>query len=170
MDTSKRIRVGEYRRRQGKFGDRLRMSLRYERERRGWTQVMLAEIVSRNGLTCHTSTIAKIESGARAVRPEELFAFSEIFNMSADVLMGRNRGSDLPRAANSLASSAQKMAGETERLKARLRSEYDDVREVMGVGGDAIDNLLQVTEAAILALDDAHRALNRTANQFPIPT
>lgn len=40
----------------------------------------------------------------------------------------------------------------------------------MGVGGDAIDNLLQVTEAAILALDDAHRALNRTANQFPIPT
>jgi hypothetical protein len=77
-NTDKRASNAQ-RHRQGKFGNRLRLRLRDERERHGWSQVALAEMVTRSGVVCHTSTIAKIESGFRAVRVEELKIFADLF-------------------------------------------------------------------------------------------
>jgi transcriptional regulator with XRE-family HTH domain len=96
----------------------LRQRICDERERHGWSQVAFATKVSERGLVLHASTIAKIETGKRAVHIDELDIFADIFGMSMDALVGR-RGdsSDLAWAASKLTSNAQKMAGDLDALR-----------------------------------------------------
>lgn len=121
-------------------------------------------------MNTHQSRVAKIEAGDRAVYTDELAKLASVFGTSADSLMGLRRGGELATAAGNLTANAQKMAAEIERMQVRLRSEYDDVREAVSVGGAAVTNLLEFGGSAILALSNARDWLNRLANQFPIPT
>lgn len=157
---------------QGAVGDRLRNRLRAEREHAGWSQLETAARLSdrRNPGACtiHQSTVAKIETGDRAVRPEELYAYAELFRLSTDTLLGRGRAGDLAYAANSLASNAQRMAGEIGALCDRLRGNLDDVRDA--TTGQSDITLVSIGGTALIRLGEAKEWLNRLARQFPIPT
>lgn len=155
---------------QGIVGDRLRQRLRDERERHGWSQVMLAQMLTAKGIICDAPTISRMENGDRSIHVETLSALADIFAVSIDTLIGRSRGGELAWAAGNLTSNAQKMAGEVDRLRTRLGSECDDVREAMSTGGAAVDSLLDLGSSALRALSSAQDWLNRLANQFPIPS
>jgi len=60
-------------------GDRIRRL----RERNGWTQLELADAVKINN-----SVLSRIESGKRPVEDELLVRFADVFNTSADYLLG----------------------------------------------------------------------------------
>lgn len=155
---------------QGQIGDRLRQRLRDEREHHGWSQAALAAAVRRRGLLCHETTIAKIEAGSRAVRVDELTVLSEIFTVSIDMLVGRNRSGELAWAAGNLTAAAQKMATEIDAMRSRLASDRDDLVQARTIGGSAVDNLLERAVTSIRALAGARDCLNGLADQFPIPT
>lgn len=77
---------------QGRVGDRFRKRLRDERKRREWSQEDVAKMLADKGIHgVYSTTIAKIEAGDRAVRIDELTALADIFDMSLDGLIGRNR-------------------------------------------------------------------------------
>ena len=97
--------------------DLLRDNLRNERERRKLTQTQVAEMLLTRVRSMHTSTVAKIEAGTRAVHADELSAYADIFGVSVDALLGRTRdGTDLAWAVAKLTSSAQKTASEVHAL------------------------------------------------------
>jgi hypothetical protein len=49
----------------------------------------MAEVLSEHGITAYPTTVAKIESGERAVKVNELAVFADIFGVSLDALVGR---------------------------------------------------------------------------------
>lgn len=66
-------------------------ALRAERERRGWSQARLAELLSDKGISSmHWTTVAKIEKGDRSVRIDEAAAVADLFEVSLDTLLGRS--------------------------------------------------------------------------------
>lgn len=67
--------------------------IKQQRERRGWTQLELAEKVGMNN-----SVLSRIESNKRPVESEELKKFADVFNMSIDQLLGHVNG-DLSNGA-----------------------------------------------------------------------
>lgn len=113
--------------------------------------------------------VVRIENGERAVHPDELHAYAELFRLSVDTLLGRGRRTDLAYAANNLASNAQRMAGEIGALRDRLRGGLEDVRDATTSGGIAGSNLIQIAGTTLIRLGEAQEWLNRLANQFPIP-
>jgi transcriptional regulator with XRE-family HTH domain len=60
-------------------GDRIRRL----RERKGWTQLQLAEIAK-----IHNSVLSRIEAGKRPVEDELVVRFALIFNTTTDYLLG----------------------------------------------------------------------------------
>ena len=74
--------------------------LRYERERRGWSQADLAEKVG-----CDTKTVSRWESGERFPRPYHRQTFCELFGKNAEDLGLLNR-----RAKNIKVSSSHTTA------------------------------------------------------------
>jgi transcriptional regulator with XRE-family HTH domain len=67
------------------YGKRLK-SLR---ERAGWTQPALAELINRvrPEWRWHQTTIAKIEAGSRSLKLEDLLAYAEVFGLTLDQLV-----------------------------------------------------------------------------------
>lgn len=57
--------------------------IRRLRERKGWTQLELAEIVKINN-----SVLSRIESGKRPVEDVLIVKFAEVFNVTTDYLLG----------------------------------------------------------------------------------
>jgi len=91
---------------------RFRERIKQEREQRGWSQAALAEKLKRNGLKgFYATTVAKVESGERAVRIDEAAALADLFDVSVDALMGRKPG------------------GQTSELSFQLRTMRDTARQ-----------------------------------------
>lgn len=148
---------------------RLSKRLRAEREQRGWSQAFVADTLGLPGV--YASTIAKIEVEHRCVRAEELSAFADLYNMSADALLGRKvGGTDVAWAASKLASSAQKIIPEISALYDRLAAEAQDV--IFYAARDnqqkSVYELLAAAGAASAALLGAQQAVTALANQFPL--
>lgn len=63
--------------------------LRRHREEAGFTQPALARLINdvRPDWNWHQTTIAKIESGNRAIKLEDLVAYGEVFGLSVDELV-----------------------------------------------------------------------------------
>lgn len=68
----------------------LSRKLKTERQRRDWSQADVAKALSANGFQMYPTTIAKIEAGDRAVKIEEAVALADLFDLTLDVLTGRN--------------------------------------------------------------------------------
>lgn len=152
---------------------RLRMQLRQERERRGWSQVALANaLATRYHVPFYAQTIAKIENGERTVRADELGAFADAFGMTTDALLGRSSsGTDVLWAASKLSSNAQKMVSEVMTLQDRLFNDTQDLcvyaeRENQR---PVADQLVDHARRAQLALQGAADALAKLAGEFPLP-
>lgn len=148
------------------YGDRLRQRIRSERERRGWSQAHLARMFP-TPLGIYPSTVAKIESGERAVRVDEVGVLADIFGVSVDALMGRaSSGTDLVWAMNRLSSNAQKSAGEVAMIMDRLNGGVSDVLEYAG-DGHRPRELLDSGFKTLAALQVAVNALTKLAGEFP---
>lgn len=127
--------------------------------------------MSARGYAMYDTTIAKIETGLRTVNAAELGAFADLLGVAADVLIARSSSGDLAWSVSKLTSGAQKMAGEVTAISERLRNDYDDVRMVVGdPTSESLIHLFECVGSATLRLTDASGALNRVANQFPLPT
>lgn len=153
---------------QGLAGDRFRLRLKAERERRGWSQGELAEKVG----GCYASTIAKIEAGHRGARIDEVDALADIFGISVDVMIGRTgRSADLAWAMSKLTSNAQKFVLEISGLRQRLAGDVEDVVALINTRqvADRIRETLDAVETADRLLVATETTLNTLANQFPIP-
>lgn len=150
---------------QGPVGDRLRVRLLTEREQRRWSRATVRGELERRGAGMHISTIAKIEAGDRAVRPEELVAFADLFGVTVDALLGRRGGSDLVWAVSKLSSNAQRIANEVAVLDNRLTDEIADVHHY--ATGDGIAEIKAAARDAKDALKRARTALLTLAGLFP---
>jgi len=147
-------------------GDRFRLRLRAERERRGWSQGQLADKIG----GCYASTIAKIEAGTRGARLDEVDALADIFGISVDVLIGRTgRSADLAWAMSKLTSNAQKAAGDLRGLSERLTGDVQDIIAVTTGSNDTVANVMTDVHAAAQLLRASEVAMTRLSNQFPIP-
>jgi transcriptional regulator with XRE-family HTH domain len=139
---------------QGVIYDQFRQRLRDERERRGWSQQKVADLLAAHG--------------SRGIRLDMLWAFADIYGVSVDALLGRSgRSGDLAWAVSKLASNAQKAATEVDMVAHRLRTEYDEVRAMCR--NDELP-LLEVGGSALMQLSLASSALSHLADQFPLPT
>lgn len=66
-----------------------RKKVRSERERRRWSQLELAKKLSDLGVAMYGTTIAKIESGERAVRVDEAAGIADVLELPLDWMLGR---------------------------------------------------------------------------------
>jgi transcriptional regulator with XRE-family HTH domain len=146
--------------------------VRTERERRGWSQADMAKMLTDKGIPMHWTTIAKIEKGDRSVRIDEAAGIADLFEVSLDVLLGRNRDenrSGFVWMAAQLQSLARKSANDVDGLSETLADELPDMRyyaELAKTGSG--DELVRSTEMALSALSEARQALTVLA-QVPIP-
>jgi transcriptional regulator with XRE-family HTH domain len=153
---------------QGVIYDQFRQRLRDERERRGWSQQKVADLLAAHGVYVHPTAVTKVEAGSRGIRLDMLWAFADIYGVSVDALLGRSgRSGDLAWAVSKLASNAQKAATEVDMVAHRLRTEYDEVRAMCR--NDELP-LLEVGGSALMQLSLASSALSHLADQFPLPT
>ncbi|MGH6683963.1 MAG: helix-turn-helix transcriptional regulator [Pseudolabrys sp.] len=112
--------------RQSASETRFRERVRDERERRKWSQADLAKMLKDKGIhSIYPTTIAKIESGERAVRIDEAAAIADLFDVSLDVLMGlRGVDDDAAYALTVLADEAQQLTPAVVQIRDRLRRAY----------------------------------------------
>ena len=105
-----------------------RKRLKDERDRRGWSQEELAKRLGERGVAVHASTIAKIETDARAVRLDEAAAIADLFGLSLDTLLGRKAvDDDQGHAINVLAEEAQRLVSDLSQIRDRLDRAYRDL-------------------------------------------
>lgn len=135
------------------------------------SQRRLSRELTRRGVAgLYPATIAKIESGARAVQVDELRALADIFGITTDTLIGRRSdNTDLAWAMGKLTSSAQKIAIEVHGLHDKLEREAQDVRMAMRETAGQTRALLDAVTEARSALLTAEDCLISLAGEFPLP-
>jgi transcriptional regulator with XRE-family HTH domain len=144
---------------------RFRERIKQERERREWSQADLSKRLQAKGLEhIISSTVAKIESGDRAVRIDEANALADLFAVSVDELLGRSpAGTDLVWVASRLLGLARNTAERIGGVSETIADELQDVRYYAAFDptppGGSVDELCEATEAALSALSAARQAL-----------
>jgi transcriptional regulator with XRE-family HTH domain len=130
--------------------EKLGARLKTERNERGWSLAHLAQKLTDEGLTSvYATTVAKIESGARAVRVDELTAFADAFEMSLDALTDHHpRRGDLAYLRRSLGNTITNME--------RLIWEMNDVL------GRTIDRVRDADDGTAKALTGQASALHQS--------
>jgi transcriptional regulator with XRE-family HTH domain len=141
--------------RDSRFGKRLKA----ERERRGWTQPQMANLLSEKGVApMHATTIAKIEAGSRSVRINEAVGIADLFEVSLDSLLGRKpgtQGSDLTYRLSVLAANAH----ESYLLVTTIMRTVHEPLEELPDEFDGSDNLREMGYHALSRLEPARKAL-----------
>jgi transcriptional regulator with XRE-family HTH domain len=147
--------------------DYFRKRLRAERESREWSQAHMAELLSNIVGRTHATTIAKIEAGDRSVRIDEATAIADIFEVSLDSLLGRKAGveNDPIYPIRALQEKAQRSVWDVGVIYRAFRDRFLDLGELEF---DGHDNLKSEGKRALLALDEAQRALWEVAG-FELP-
>ncbi|QCQ93031.1 helix-turn-helix transcriptional regulator [Rhodococcus sp. SGAir0479] len=121
-----------------------RRRVKFERERREWTQAELADQLNARGGTFgkfYPSTIAKIENPAgdkpRAIRLDEAAALADVFGVGIDEMLGARKSFDRKAALEHLgdvaARSYSQISGATAAVMeavAGLRLSPDDLEEL----------------------------------------
>lgn len=158
---------------QGVVGDLFRLELKAERGRRGLTQAGLAEVVhERYDLPVYRSTIAKIESGERDVRIDELMAFADLFGVSVDTLLGRaGTGTDAVWAASRLTSEAQRMVADVQAMHAKLEAGVSELRTYAEQDRKFVSaqGLIHDSEMALAVFIVLRDKLVAVGGEWPIP-
>jgi transcriptional regulator with XRE-family HTH domain len=112
----------------GRMETHFRKRLKDERDRRGWSQEELAKRLGERGVAVHASTIAKIETDARAIRLDEAAAIADLFGLSLDTLLGRKAVEDNQgHAISVLAEEAQRLISDLSQIRDRLDRAYRDL-------------------------------------------
>lgn len=145
-----------------------RKRMKHERDRRDWSQADLSKLLQRRGLEhIYPTTVAKIESGERAVRIDEATAIADLFEVSVDVLLGRNveRGSNLAYALRAVLNAARQSALQTAAIADALSDSLVDLDALEFNGREELEK--EVVRAQ-LALREAQAAFSNVA-KFKLP-
>lgn len=148
--------------------DRFGRRLKAERERRGWTQAELAQLITDQdiGIGMHWTTIAKIERGDRLVKIDEAMAIADLFDESVDELLGRQRKEDRGLYPLRLLKDAARLAeSQVASITASLSERLGDVGALDFDGREA---LIGDGQFALEFLQHAGMALNLVAG-FGLP-
>lgn len=150
--------------------------MRAERKARNLSQADLAKAL--NAVTeqdWHTTTIAKIEAGERSVRIDEAAAIADIFELSLDGFLGRNKS---PRetamySARALSGSISQATYQLGSIHETLRDRVADLQSAAPPQGwlrdfaDKCDKACDKVREAQAALDDTvSRPQNATLKRF----
>jgi transcriptional regulator with XRE-family HTH domain len=140
----------------------LRNTLFRLRDSRGLTMARMADLLSTKGLTVYATTIAKIESGSRAVQIDELVAYAEIFDVSIDMLLGHTS-----TGAGDKSALVRKLLDQLERSLWVIQSSRvalsDAASDLDGYDLTPAESLLHLgTEVVCAALADACNAIPTT--------
>jgi transcriptional regulator with XRE-family HTH domain len=148
---------------------RFRENLRRERETRKWSQAHLAKLLSSKGLAVYSTTVAKIESGERAARIDEVVGIADLFNTSVDALLGhssrRRRGGDKGIPFSALTEALKQAVGQTELSDATLRNRLSgldglDLRRDEVAARDECERAADALADAVAAIRKAQRRLS----------
>ncbi|MCH5641426.1 helix-turn-helix transcriptional regulator [Gordonia sp. ABSL49_1] len=144
-----------------------RERLKTERESREWSQSAMAKMLTDNGIPMHSTTIAKIEAGDRAVRIDEAAGIAKLFDVSVDWLLGLKE-----RTEDDLVYPIRKVVEVSRRSQWRL-AEYMGEVDAAFSGLDGLDFVGAEDLKAIGPefYEHAYRAMNaiHAASQFEIP-
>ena len=141
-----------------------RERVRRERIRRGWSQADLAKRLQRKGLEqVYASTVAKIESGDRAVRISEATGLADLFEVSVDALLGRTaQKNDAQLAARALLDAAGQASWQVNSIEATMRERLAELAVFEQQGWEL--GFRSACEAACDRLTDAGNALRDVLN------
>lgn len=120
----------------------------------------------------HASTIAKIESGLRDVKIDELHAIADLFEVSTDVLLGRHGNStDVVWAMSKLTTNAHRVVAELSAIRTRLSGDLEDMRTYAKREGreSVVEKLSGLAKDALCDLASAQARVSAVAGQFPLP-
>jgi transcriptional regulator with XRE-family HTH domain len=135
---------------------RFRENLKAERDERKWSQAHVAKLLFDKGIAVYPTTIAKMESGERAARIDEVVAVADLFDVSVDTLLGRSsrrhRSGDKQLAFSALARLLQHVVGQTESMEATLRDRLADL------------DSLNLRKDELAARDECQRATSSVAD------
>lgn len=157
---------------------RFRERVRQEREQRKLSQADLANRLGDKGIKgIYPTTIAKIESGERAVRIDEAAAIADLFEMSLDSLLGRNPSAEvteldfqLRTLRDTARQSYQQVYASMEVLRELLEdlpTDFEHSDLVQRVGYDAWANHLHGTSESLISLVDLTHELIRRRQGRP---
>ncbi len=157
---------------------RFRERVKRERDRRKWSQADLANLLSDKGIKgIYPTTIAKVESGERAVRIDEAAALADLFEVSLDALMGRRPGVQTNELAFQLRllrdaarQSSQQVWASMETIREQLEElpgEFDGADMLQELGDDTWRNFLHPAYDALMRLVDLSQELLRREQVGP---
>lgn len=136
-----------------------------ERKRRDWSQADVATMLRDKGIqSIYPTTIAKIESGERAVRIDEASALADIFEVSLDTLLGRSAApnNDDMYALRALVDATANASWQVSTIETTLR---DRIAEVAAFGPEGVGKTIASgCERAADALAAADGALREVLN------
>jgi transcriptional regulator with XRE-family HTH domain len=154
--------------RQSAVETRFRERVKDERDRRGWSQADLSKLLQGRGLEhIYPTTVAKIESGERAVRIDEATAIADLFEVSVDVLLGRNveRSRDLAYTLRAVLNIARQSSQQTAAIGDILGDSLIDLDALEFNGREQLEKEVVRAQAA---LREAQVAFSNIA-KFKLP-
>jgi transcriptional regulator with XRE-family HTH domain len=157
-----------------RFGKRIQT----ERDRRGWSQVEMAKMLSDRGIQpMHSTTVAKIEAGDRSVRINEAAGIADLFELSLDSLLGRkpkaqrNELAYLLRVFRDVAQQSSHQVWATmETIREQLEelpTEFEGADMLQETGRDAWSNRLYPAFDALMGLVNLSQELLRREQGRP---
>lgn len=149
--------------------DYFRKQVRAERDRRRWSQSHMAKLLSDKGIGAHTTTIAKIEAGDRAVPIDEAAAIADLFDVSLDKLLGRDLGPerDVMYTLRGALETVRQSSVLVSSIEATLRDRAAEVDGLRDFSEDSIGGAIAAAcQQAADALAQANKALERV-DKFP---
>jgi transcriptional regulator with XRE-family HTH domain len=143
---------------------RFRERVKQERERRKWSQADLSKMLSDKGIKgIYPTTIAKIESGERAVRIDEATALADLFEVSLDALLGRASGAQrneltytLRVLADTARDSSRQVGATMETIREQLEElprDFDGADRLQRIGSDTWSTHLYAALEALIRLE-----------------
>jgi transcriptional regulator with XRE-family HTH domain len=151
--------------------DPFRERMTYERKQRGWSQAEVAEMLTARGVDkMHHTTVAKIEGGDREVKLDEAAALADLYGLSLDEMLGRNRASpdnEVVHGIRVLRDQARLHQAEVRTICIKLANQAIDVG-YGGVPADVADDwsaMTVVVDQVYTALEKADQRLNELMQQ-----
>lgn len=140
--------------------------MKRERQTRDWSQADLAELLQRRGLEhIYPTTVAKIESGERAVRIDEAAAIADLFEVSVDALLGRRPGHDLAYILRAVQDTARRSAEQATAIDVALSASLVDLDALEFNGREQLEKEILRAQHAIR---EVHGASTKVA-KFRLP-
>ena len=131
---------------------RFRERVKDARKDRDWSQADVSKMLRDKGIdSMYPTTVAKVESGERAVRMVEAAAFADLFGVSVDWLLGRDIGpqQDLVFTLQAASQTAQQAAPLVTSIEAGLRDRVGELRMFEFEERDAITAEFERAAAAL---------------------